>query len=322
MSITFAVEVEHIHYALLLNTEKGNEGKIDLTTLADNQKKAVIHVYLFEKGHKTRIKTIELAPLPPKPAGTPRITCKSRLESNRYFHISIVIGKKNLYSAKIDIKPYRKRNNWWWIILIILLLGGGITAGLLLTSDTRQTGRETGLFEKERAPDREAPKPLAEEQATEKSAERSVEDIPESEKETAAESSPVIESEEAPARTVQEATVTEEVGIVYFLPESSVLLDSAKQTLRDIAARIRPENVQITAIEGHCALYGTEESREWLSQERAEMVYSFLTELGVRFSVSPRVEGFGGKKPLTRDRDKQELNRRVELTIETTSFQE
>lgn len=348
MSITFGIEVEHTHYVLLLDPEKNSSGSIDLTTLADNQKKAIINIYLFENRRKILIETIEIAPLPPKPAGKHRIRCTGKLESNRFLRLQVAMEHKNLYSGKIDVKPYRKHTHWWWILLLIIILAGGITAAVLFTGEKRSGKAAEGLLEEQR----QSVKSETHEdtQVPEKTADtvRAINDrnIGSGEKTTAGEKAddgktaddkaaaaeePALdpgsdegnaadetEKEEAP----QAPVITEEEVSVYFLPESSVLLDETKNRLREIAGEVRPENAGITQIEGHCALYGTEESREWLSRERAENVYSYLNSIGVEFPASPRIRGVGGKDPVTRDRDRQELNRRVEITIKTTKRRE
>jgi outer membrane protein OmpA-like peptidoglycan-associated protein len=67
-------------------------------------------------------------------------------------------------------------------------------------------------------------------------------------------------------------------------------------------------------ISGHCAFYGTEKGRRALSAERAEAVASYLKN-----RVPPTVEltkvAYGGDRPVSRNLDTQDLNRRVELTV-------
>ncbi len=348
MSITFGIEVEHVHYALLLNTEKQNQGTIDLTTLADNQKKALIRVFLFEKHTKTLIHTIELAPLPRKPAGNLRISCRGEFKANRYLHLSVSLEGKNLYSKAVDVKKHRKGGPGRWLIpLLIVLIGGGITAALLLARADK--GHETvqkGLLDTKTEREAAGPRPAAAEAggAAEESttaeetasagdgfdaaAKDTAKDIGEdaaaaaettsaaAEKTAAAAESAAAEEKEDGPEPAPAVTVSRET--VYFLPESSVLLEPAKTALRQIYDRVAGTDAFITAIEGHCALFDTEESREWLSEERAENVYAYLRQLGAPFSAPPEVRGVGGRKPVTRALDKQELNRRVEILIETT----
>ncbi len=339
MSITFGIEVEHVHYALLLTTEKQNQGTIDLTTLADNQKKALIRVFLFEKHKKTLIHTIELAPLPRKPAGNLRISCRGEFKTNRYLHLSVSLEGKNIYSKTVDVKKFRSGGPGRWLIpLLIVLIGGGIAAGLILArADNGHGNVQKGLLDTKTersdtaAPKQEAAEPTPAEDAGAASKNAAAADQHTAAAEdtaAAADKTAAVEAAEN-ADTVEKKTgpepapaVTVSRETVYFLPESPVLLEPAKNTLRRIYDRAAGTDAVITAIEGHCALFDTEESREWLSEERAENVYAYLKQLGVPFSAPPEVRGAGGRKPVTRTLDKQELNRRVEILIETTARQD
>ena len=337
MSLTFGIEVEHVHYALLLNTEKRNQGSIDLTTLADNQKKALIRVFLFEKHKKTLVHTIELSPLPRKPAGKPRITCRGEFTSNRFLHITVSLEGKNLYTGDVDVKKYRKRGGWWLIPLFLIIAGGGIAAALVMTGDNREDGKMKGLLDTERpepesisetsekSTEQERAAPAAETETEDsgvEAAERQQTAVQQPEQQTAAVEAEQEDETRTSPGTVETAVVDVQKELVYFLPESPVLLDAAKKTLQELRDQMRNTNAKIRAIEGHCALFDTEESREQLSEKRAENVYDYLQQIGAPFSENPEIRGFGGREPVTRSIERQELNRRVEIIIETTINQE
>lgn len=350
MSTTFGVEVEHVRYALLLDTEKGNRGQIDLTTLADNQKTAHVKIFLFENHEKTLIHTIKLHPLPPQPAGDLRIICSARFTSNRYLEVGVRVGQKTVHTGKVDVKKYRKRSRWWIIPVALLLLGGIASAFIIASgrpsaSNEELDGKTAAGAASARAgaggsgtPDTPAVEKSAEEAPAEEKTETAgsadvsgsgagtdradTEGTAESPRAEITESAAAGQESPKTEQAEPEPVISLSREQLYFLPESSVLLEQAKGKLQAIRRRVESENVRITAIEGHCALYGSEESREWLSEERAEAAYLYLRQIGTEFPEPPLVRGYGGQEPVTRDQQRQELNRRVEITIETTSYRE
>jgi outer membrane protein OmpA-like peptidoglycan-associated protein len=101
-------------------------------------------------------------------------------------------------------------------------------------------------------------------------------------------------------------------SVVYFEPESAVLLPEARRLLDGLSTTM-PADLRLE-ISGHCAFYGTEKGRRELSAERAEAVASYL-----KSRIPPTVEltrvAYGGDRPVSRNLDTQDLNRRVELTV-------
>ena len=115
---------------------------------------------------------------------------------------------------------------------------------------------------------------------------------------------------EAPAAYLEQ-TVT-----IYFTPESSILAAPARERLEEILPFLLENPSRPVTINGHCALYDSEASREKLSLERAEKVADFFRQRGWKPEIEPEVRGFGGKEPVTRNWDEQHLNRRVEIILE------
>lgn len=103
--------------------------------------------------------------------------------------------------------------------------------------------------------------------------------------------------------------------VVYFGPNQDSLSREAEQQLRTLAGELRSwRNLSIT-IEGHCALFGTEEGREELSLDRAEAGASLLRKILGPGEADISLSGRAGQQPVTRDRERQELNRRIELSV-------
>lgn len=103
-----------------------------------------------------------------------------------------------------------------------------------------------------------------------------------------------------------------ETATVYFSPDSARLNSRTREELERLAALVTT-NYDIL-IEGHCAEYGTERGRLALSATRAQNVADFLAE---RIQNGSRIQtaGLGSSRPVTRDPDLQELNRRVEISM-------
>jgi outer membrane protein OmpA-like peptidoglycan-associated protein len=135
-------------------------------------------------------------------------------------------------------------------------------------------------------------------------------------------------AESAPPGTPESTTTTQSSSVrtepvtqeyvVFFDPESAVLLPVARDELAGIAAEISGGRVTILAA-GHTALYDSEASRQSLSEERARAVVDYLRNLltgkvsGANLDMD--VVGYGGTRPVTRDAEDQWRNRRVELAV-------
>ncbi|MBI9100130.1 MAG: OmpA family protein [Spirochaetaceae bacterium] len=115
----------------------------------------------------------------------------------------------------------------------------------------------------------------------------------------------------------EENGVTITMENIRFLPDSPVLEESEIAKLRrisEILLRYRDRDILVT---GHTARFGTEESSQILSEERAGAVASYLLENGIRSESEIVTRGFGSMKPVGDNGtiEGQKLNRRVEITI-------
>ncbi len=132
-----------------------------------------------------------------------------------------------------------------------------------------------------------------------------------------------IGGSETSAETSKEATETkidEAPDLrqqVFFGPDSSRLTAEAQQKLSQFARELQnlpPEPDFQLRIVGHCALYGTEKGREELSYDRAQQVAEYLENSGWEPAHKPVIKGLAGQNPVTKDSEKQHLNRRVEIS--------
>ncbi len=114
-----------------------------------------------------------------------------------------------------------------------------------------------------------------------------------------------------------EEGLTISIENIQFKPDSAVLMESEKAKLRQIADILRqfPDNDLL--ISGHTALAGTVSARKQLSQERAQSVANYLTELGVKDAYHIFTQGFGSDRPVASNSTEEgkARNRRVEITI-------
>lgn len=104
---------------------------------------------------------------------------------------------------------------------------------------------------------------------------------------------------------------------IQFEADSARLLPSEKEKITKIAALLERYPDKELLISGHTALAGTANSRQKLSEERAEAVARFLVEMGVRSEYNVYTRGFGAEKPIAPNdtESNKSRNRRVEITI-------
>lgn len=103
---------------------------------------------------------------------------------------------------------------------------------------------------------------------------------------------------------------------IQFLPDSDVLLYDEKVKLNKLAEILNQYSNDLL-ITGHCAARGTIESRQLLSEQRAETVADYLIDLGVRDRYHIFTQGKGSTEPVASNATEEgrALNRRVEITI-------
>lgn len=104
---------------------------------------------------------------------------------------------------------------------------------------------------------------------------------------------------------------------IQFDPDSSVLKVDEKVKLNKIAQILSKYKGFDVLITGHTAWWGTEESMQKLSEQRAAVVAQYLLDLGVRSREEISIEGKGGLSPVAPNNTEAGMkkNRRVEITI-------
>lgn len=113
-----------------------------------------------------------------------------------------------------------------------------------------------------------------------------------------------------------EKGLTISIEQIQFLPDSAVLQESEKEKIQKIANVLRGFNNDLL-VTGYCALRGSAEQRQIISDGRAKSVGDYLVELGVRDAYRIFTQGKGARDAIaTNDTEEgRALNRRVEITL-------
>lgn len=116
--------------------------------------------------------------------------------------------------------------------------------------------------------------------------------------------------------TKGEKGLTISIENIQFMPDSSELMPSEKEKLTKISEILKnfPNDLLIT---GHCALRGTKENQQRISEERAVSVAKYLQELKIRDSNCIFTQGKGATVPVDSNSTEKgrARNRRVEITL-------
>ena len=117
--------------------------------------------------------------------------------------------------------------------------------------------------------------------------------------------------------TAGEKGLTLSIENIQFRPDSDILMPSEKEKLDKIAQILNAYPDNDLLITGHTALRGTKESRQKLSEERAQSVADYLIRKKVRDKYHVFTKGMGGDVPIADNKTEvgRAKNRRVEITI-------
>jgi len=117
--------------------------------------------------------------------------------------------------------------------------------------------------------------------------------------------------------TAGEKGLTLSIENIQFMPDSDILLSSEREKLDKIVQILNAYPDNDLLITGHTALRGTKESRQKLSEERAQAVANYLINKKVRDKYHVFTKGLGGDVPIADNKTElgRAKNRRVEITI-------
>lgn len=111
--------------------------------------------------------------------------------------------------------------------------------------------------------------------------------------------------------------VTINLSDIQFLPDSSILTETEKARIREIAQILIAVPGRRILVAGHTALAGTEAGRRTISLQRAQAVADYLVALGARRREEITALGYGADRPIADNRIASGMaaNRRVEITF-------
>jgi outer membrane protein OmpA-like peptidoglycan-associated protein len=351
-----SVEVDHSRLVPVASLGVGNAGSIELTTIAPYQRRAVINVYAESEREKTPLKTFDVDRVPKVYGRSPRLELHVRVDRLKRIHLNLDVEGTRYESTVLpgggmvsgtSMVPAAAAA----LVLVALLVGAYFIwsgAGALGpaspeqaerteesaiaredTGGTATAGSEEARADSEAESDTESASnreatAAADRSAQEQAAEKS-EEAAEAEDGRSGEAAAQTSDEEATEAGADERDAeSEEAAVtpqqtewtVYFGPDSAELTGDAREALKEIAGTLRRAEGSLM-LEGHCALFGTEQGRERLSRARAQTVRRFLLQEGLSLADDSRIEAAAGREPVTEDPDRQQLNRRVELSFES-----
>jgi len=286
--VTIDLESEHKYYHHLLELARGSRGEAVLTPIEEGQKKAVIRVFVNKDGEHILLSAITVN-LTDFNNPLPNITVSGFISGTQ------LILSVSVEGVDFPVKPIRVgtflRKSWKPPLLIMAAV---LIMALLLF-----------VFFKVFPLLKSEPQVLpSSEPQTREPQTSTVEIQTEAEKVTATTS----DAPEA-GNTISTSTT------IYFYPNSSKLKDGEKQKLDNTAEFLIRHPEKKVVIEGHCALYGTQEGRVQVSRARAEKIRDYLIQKGWKSNEPPLITWYGASKPVTTDPAQKDKNRRVEIRI-------
>lgn len=339
------VKVDNRRYVEVLPLQRGAERDLNVTTIAENQRRARIELAVRdERGAVSRqpLTEVELRNLPAGLGRRPRITLRSQISDRGIALFTVSVEGREVASRRVRVTRWLPTRPVVWIlplaVLVLALLGWlgfRLASGAPLLPFAGAAAVQTSV-------------PAPSEGADPGDGERADTADPDTAEADNAGSGPAAGAEAPGADTAGAdaaaadaadaadadaddgseepavAAVTEE-WTVYFLPDDPRLLPAAQSVLDDALERVdallegSEAGIRRIEIVGHTALAGTESGRFELSRERARNVWSYLRAQGLPPAEERLIEGVAGQDPVTRDPEEQQLNRRVELTVDVLS---
>ncbi|MFO7850547.1 MAG: OmpA family protein [Spirochaetia bacterium] len=319
------VEIEHNRYAKFLTLDNENSEELNLTTLVDNQRKADVKIYIVFEGKKQLFYSFSVSPIPGKRAGEPRLLLSGTFDGKHKVHLSLRVNGKHWASKDLSIKKYTsRRKNLLLVFLLGLILVLALTAALFLRGcgPAEEEESPSSTYTADQSDDTTRTDEPSEEPQHEESSEEPSEDIRDEEpqEKTSQESAPETaerdSSDDQDTGEEQDPELIPEDATIYFEPDLSSITPEAEEKLSRLAEELTEIPSAELKITGHCALYGTEQGRIELSRERARAVEDYLYKHGWSPETPPEVTGVGGREPLSKDPERQHLNRRVEISVD------
>jgi outer membrane protein OmpA-like peptidoglycan-associated protein len=108
MDRQIGVQIEGEKYIRLVNIDKERHGKLKFTTIQDEQRRAVIKVYLFENDSMKPLKEIEVSGIPPEKAGVPEIDLSTEFDGKNTLVFMVTLNGRTRLSERVEISSQFK----------------------------------------------------------------------------------------------------------------------------------------------------------------------------------------------------------------------
>jgi outer membrane protein OmpA-like peptidoglycan-associated protein len=334
--IAVQVQFPRIAYVPLMALGSTTSSRRALVPIREGQRTAVVRLFLMrgapsdpERVALRELHTFRIAGLDRVAAGRPRLALSAHFDGRRTVSARVEVEGDGVQTARIRVPP-SSRAKWSraLVILLLLLLGGAallfvqkwfgrgdvsggvgaVPSGSSSGDVPEETRRDEAPGEVEESP--ELPEtPAADDEGPESAAgdDDSVAVVPGE--------TPPEETRRDEADPTVPPPALPLTRVVYFDPNRTYLTGAAREELDALLPVLESSPDLLLTLEGHTALFGTEEGREEISRGRAEGVLAYLVERGWSPETPPEVLWRGSREPVTRDRTQQQRNRRVEIVL-------
>ncbi|WP_460052503.1 OmpA family protein [Spirochaeta dissipatitropha] len=335
MNTSIGVKITHprYDYARLSLLNRAQDRTRHFMTLSPGQKEADVEIHLIRKTADLEYRSLKilhhfhLKNLPIEQDKAISLSIRSRYDGYRNARIDILYQNQLLDSAMLSIRP--DRTVPWLIplaavLLLIVLIGGGTAIFRGLGRPMRRNTEYAVALQS--AVTRDAPpaqeRPSAQESQVEP--EVLVEPVGPAEAHEEPKDPQALTTDEADPDSqsgiVEEASpapVFDHIYIIYFSPNQTYITADAEEILTSLADKLQQSDQVRISAEGHTADYGNYEEQLEISRLRVINTLEFLTDAGWTPEGKADTAWYGPNYPVTRDRERQHENRRVEIKIST-----
>lgn len=318
-----AVEIDNSRLVAFTPIAAETRGSIELIPIEPGQKRAIVRVFAVSGERREQLTSFDVEPLPHPSDRKPYLRLTARIDNDKRLRLRLDAENRLVERREIRIRRYLGGPSPLGVVAaLLLLLLVGAAAVYLTTQQPRSDGREDGgeAAEGGEAEGAAAAGTAAAPEADDGGRTDGAESRPaaggtgETDAEDTTETAAADASDDSSASPDEE--LAELTWTVYFQPDRADLTAETRDVLDQVAEELsRGESIRVDLV-GHTALFGTEQGRVELSRERARRVAEFLRNRLERESVTFETTGVGGSRPVTEERDRQHLNRRVQIEVQ------
>ena len=313
MPTSIQVEIEHRRYVEIVPARREAHGRLYITTMEPGQHRALIKLFVERRSRRMPLQTIDVRDLPADPERRVPMQLTARILPGGRMRVRLYVEGELFVERLVPVGHLLGPSRGLLAAAVLLALLAIGTVVWMLRATLRPAdeppARPSVEAEEPADPvvDAEDPPDVDE------IADPDTEDPPDVDEVTEPDAEePADVDEIAGSDLTDETAITPEVHTVRFNPESAVLRSAVRVELVAVARRLS-QHERPVRLDGHTAIAGTAEGRLVLSRRRAEAVRDFLVGEGVETQRFVELRALGASKPLTRDPDQQQRNRRVEI---------